>query len=369
MAGKFGRFRRSEVKKPVFQLSSKLPALTIAILYSLLTSCTTQAQSEDIFRRDELLMGTVVSLQVVHRDSKTASRLIDMTFSLMKELADRMDVHREDSEVSRLNREASFKPVKVSRELFEVLSLAVEVSKISNGAFDITVGPLIKLWPIYKKSGFAPPDPEVIQRTLQKVGWRYLLLNSNDRTVKFAKEGLSIDLGGIAKGYIVDKAVEFLKSHEVRGALVNAGGDIYALGTAPHGKPWRVGIQHPREPDKLVAVLELKDQGVVTSGDYERCVIKNGIRYTHIIDPRTGFTVRETASVTVVGKSTAFIDALATAIMVEGAEKGIPMVKSLPSVEALIITQNKENPSELIFTPTPGFMNYATWTAFNGQGS
>lgn len=323
------------------------------------------ARSEDIFRRDELLMGTVVSIQIVHSDSKTASGLIDRTFSIMKEMVNRMDAHREDSEVSLLNREGAKRPVRVSKELFDVISLALKVSKISDGAFDITVGPLIKLWPVYKRSGFTIPDPSLVQKTLQKVGWQYILLNPQKQTVMFTKEGVSIDLGGIAKGYIVDRAVEFLKSQGVNGALVNAGGDIYALGTAPQGKPWRIGIQHPRDPRKLIAVLELRDLGVVTSGDYERYVIKNGIRYTHIIDPRTGFTVRETASVSVVGKPAAFIDALATAVMVEGAEKGMSLLESLPSVEALIITQDKKNPSELLYTCTPGFLDYTVWRAFS----
>lgn len=332
-----------------------------------LNTCRLLEPTEEVYRRDELLMGTVVDIQVVHSNPTKATNLLDKAFKYMKELVYMMDVHREDSEISRVNREAYIHPVEVSPELYEIISLSLQISRLTNGAFDITVGPLLKIWPIYKKSGFSLPDATQLQNALARVGWQNLYIDETHRTVHFAKENMSLDLGGIAKGYIVDKTAEFLKNQGISGALIDAGGDIYALGTAPKNKPWHIGIQHPRDGRELIAILELKDIGVVTSGDYERYVIKDGVRYTHIIDPRTGFTVRKTASVTLIGKSTAFIDAIATAIMVEGVEKGMTLVQSIPHINALIITEDQSG--KLVFSYTPELLDYVNWGEFSTNRS
>lgn len=300
----------------------------------------------EIFQTTKPLMGTAVSMAVVSQDARRAYAALDAAFDEMARLEAMMSVFRKDSELNRLNEEASRHPVTVSEELFQVIELSLQISQITHGAFDITVGPLMNLWPFYKKEKTLPSS-EALQEVLSRVGYRHLVVSSKDRSVFFAISGMALDLGGIAKGFAIDRAVRVLKGYGMAAALVNAGGDIFAYGSKPNGQPWRVGLQHPRDSKELLAVLSMSDMAMVTSGDYERYFLKDGKRYSHIIDPRSGFTARETASVTVMAESAAYADGLATGILVLGAEAGMALVESLPGVHALIITEGSEKALEL----------------------
>ncbi|MBW1975031.1 MAG: FAD:protein FMN transferase [Deltaproteobacteria bacterium] len=337
--------------------------ITIFLVLSLSYACANRGK-EEIFRRDELLMDTVVSIQVVHSNPKEASRVLDKAFAFMKKLSNKMNSHNRNSEIAHLNARGYPGPFHVSDELFQVIEESVEVSRITGGAFDITVGPLLELWPIYRKNNFKVPDQEQLMKALKLVGWQYLKLDPAARTVRFQKKGMKIDLGGIAKGFIVDRTIEFLKKMGIRGALINAGGDIYAMGKTPSGDPWKIGVRHPRDPDRLIAVLGISDGSVVTSGDYERYITKNGVKYTHVVDPRTGFTVQKTASVTIIGNTTAFADALATAMMVLGPDDGYAMLVNFTGIEGLFISEQpgittKDGKPLLRYRATPGFVKYA----------
>lgn len=303
-------------------------------------------KSLEIYQTAKPLMGTVVSMAVVSQDAQRAYEALDAAFEEMARLEAMMSVFREDSELSRVNREASQHPVTVSHELYEVIELSLHISQITRGAFDITVGPLMNLWPFYKNEKRLPSS-QALQEALSRVGYGHVVLSSKDRSVFLAVPGMALDLGGIAKGFAIDRAVNVLKGRGIPAALVNAGGDILAYGTKPDGQPWRIGLQHPRDSRELLAVLTMFDQAMVTSGDYERYFLVDGKRYSHIIDPRSGFSARETASVTVMADSAAYADGLATGILVLGPEEGMAVVESLPGVHALIITEGPNKALEL----------------------
>ena len=233
----------------------------------------------------------------------------------------------------------SGKLVEVSPESYAVIKESVRWSVKTDGAFDITVGPLLKLWGFTMKEGRIP-DEEEIAEILPSVGYGKIALGEEGITIGLKAEGMAVDLGGVAKGYIVDRAVEVLKREGIASARVDAGGDLYLLGSPPMKRFWRIGIQHPRRED-ILAILKVKDGAVVTSGDYRNFFTIGGKRYCHIIDPRSGYPPEGVLSVTVLAERTADADALATAIFVLGAERGIELAEGLQGFEALIVSEEK----------------------------
>ncbi len=242
----------------------------------------------------------------------------------------------ESSDVSHINQSAGKEGVKVSRETIEVLKRAQEVSKLSEGGFDITVGPLVQLWRKARERGMSP-EMEEVKETLNLVNFRNLKIHYGGK-VSLRKKGMSIDLGGIAKGYAVDRAFELLKGVGYKNLVVNAGGDLRVGGSKPEG-PWSIGIQHPRDPEKIMARISVSDAAVATSGDYEKFFIHQGKRYHHILNPKNGFPAEGCQSVTVLHKEGAAADALATAIFVLGPEKGYALCQRLEGVDYLIVDQ------------------------------
>jgi thiamine biosynthesis lipoprotein len=242
----------------------------------------------------------------------------------------------ESSDVSRINRSAGNDGVKVSPETIEVIKRAQEVSKLSGGGFDITVGPLVQLWRKARERGI-PPEMKEVKETLHLVNFRNLKTSYGGK-VLLKKKGMAIDLGGIAKGYAVDRVFELLKGLGYRNLVVNAGGDLRIGGSKPEG-PWSIGIQHPRDPEKMVARIFLSDTAVATSGDYEKFFIHQDKRYHHILDPRNGFPAEGCQSVTILHKEGLTADALATAVFVLGPEKGYSLCQKLQGLDCLIIDQ------------------------------
>ena len=215
---------------------------------------------------------------------------------------------------------------------------AKRISQLTEGAFDITIAGLGKIWK-FNRSGFTPPSDLLLAQRLPLVDYRKMLLNSTHKSVSLQKKGMKLDLGGIAKGYALDRAVAMLKKHGIAHGLVYGGGDIKLFGNRdgkPKGTPWRVGVQHPRESGKILAKIAITDTAVVTSGDYERFAIKGGERYHHLIDPKEGRPGRKAISATVVGPNAMRADGLATGVFIMGTE-GIKLLESLPEVEGLIV--------------------------------
>lgn len=285
-------------------------------------------------------MGTNVSISVFgsQQNTSTIRKAVEEAFREVRRIDTLMSNYKPDSEVNRINRLKAGEKIKVSDETMQILRRSREISARSAGAFDITVLPLMELWGFYSKSaGESKPNENDIRATLKRIGYKKIMLWS-DNSVSKSENKVEIDLGGIAKGYAIDRAAQKLKSYGVDSALIEAGGDFYCLGTKPNKKLWKIAIQHPRKRNKAFAVLEVRDCAIATSGDYENYVIIEGRRYSHIIDPRTGYPRSDTpASVTVVAKDATTADGLATAVFVLGPENGMKLVENMPAVEAIII--------------------------------
>ncbi|MGK2908058.1 MAG: FAD:protein FMN transferase [Desulfuromonadales bacterium] len=308
--------------------------LIIGLLVVLLALTWWRMQPEEKeIRRSRLMMGTVVEIMAEGLKASELETAVDEAFAEMARLDKLLSRYHLGSDVSRLSR--SDGGGKVAAETAEVLALGLEVARYSGGAFDMTLGKLKSLW-AFDAEDEAPsvPDRETISAALVGVGPAALDLDGlevNKRT-----QDLEIDLGGIAKGYAVDHAVAVLKEHGITSAAVNAGGDMYLLGQR-RKRPWRIGIQHPRQKETVLDTVQVRDQAVVTSGDYERFFEQKGIRYHHIFDPQTGFPARGCQSVTIIADSVALGDALATAVFVMGPEAGLQLLREYPRAEGLIV--------------------------------
>ncbi len=282
-------------------------------------------------RRSRILLGTVVEITALGSDPDRLESAVSDAFAEMGRIENLMSPHIAESDVARLSR--ADQPLEVSPETAEVLEFGREIARKSGGVFDLSLGRLKALWGI---EGEAPrvPQPEEIRAALAGIGPDALTLVGR-RVVKGRPE-LAVDLGGIAKGYALDRAAAVLAAAGIVRASVNAGGDLRLLGD--HGeRPWRIGIQHPRDPLELLATLEVADRAVVTSGDYERYFERDGRRYHHLFDPRSGYPAAACQSVTVVADSAMLADALATAVFVLGPERGLVFLAGFPGTEALIV--------------------------------
>lgn len=283
------------------------------------------------------MMGTFV--EIICQD-KTA---INSAFEEIREIEKLANKFAPDSEISRLNKNGQ---VKASGDFISLIKESLKYYGLSGGAFDITASPLVDIWKQKikeaeeKKSALLLPDKNELKDKLRLVGSDKILVNDADQFIKFTQSQMSIDLGGIAKGYAVDKAVKRLKAQGINSALVNAGGNLYCLGRKGKRK-WRIGIQHPRNPQKLLFYLDLENQATATSGDYEQYFILGGKRYSHIINPKTGEPVNNgIVSVTIIAPDAATADALSTSVFVLGKEQGLRLVKKISNVEAKIITND-----------------------------
>jgi len=314
-----------------------LPAGALCLLFLLLYSDQSRKR-RIIVKKQYLLMGTLVEIQLVCPASgeEAALRAIRAAREEISRLEDLMSPYRPESDISRVNREAALHPVVVSTDTFQVLKRSLAVSEKTDGAFDISFAPVGRLWRLDPENPRIPTGEE-IESTLALVDFRNILLDGEKRSVAFAREGMAIDLGGIAKGTAVNRAVKVVRGHGFEDVLVNAGGDLFALGKNAEGKPWRIGIRDPRDKTRFIEKIEVSDRAVVTSGDYERMVEIEGTRYHHIMDTKTGRPAEKCISVTIVSGDPELADALSTALFVLGPEKGLELVEQMPDVEALIV--------------------------------
>ncbi len=249
-------------------------------------------------------MGTGFSIVAYGTDRARLQSAVAQGLEEARRLDEMLSNYKPDSEWSRMNREAADRPVPVSVELFQLLSACIEFSRASDGTFDISVGPLMKLWGFYKGSGHLPHRAEV-RGALSLVGYQNILLDASSRRVRFAKKGVELDPGGIGKGYAVDRIAQILKDNGVEHALVSGGGSsIYAIGAPPDEKGWKVEIKNPKDPSKPVETVFLKDESMSTSGSYEKFFRAEGKLYSHIMDPRTGLPSQGMLSTSVIAPKT-----------------------------------------------------------------
>ena len=299
------------------------PAIILLII--LLVSCSVKKQKASY---SNLIMGTFCDLTFTPVPGINSNELAAKVFDRLRYLESLWSIYQKESEVSRLNREGRIKP---SPETLTLLKKSLEVSRISNGAFDITVAPLMAAWRESEKTGKLPD----LKPLVPLVGYRKLGIEKNG-TVRFLKKKMAIDLGGIGKGAAVDEAVSLLKSSGVKSGIVNLGGNLYAFGDGPHRGMWKVGIQNPRGSGAIGAI-SVKNQGVSTSGNYQRYFEIGGKRYSHILNPQTGSLPDYPESVTVIAPTAVLADGFSTAFTVLGPEDAISLADTLPGVEALII--------------------------------
>lgn len=282
-----------------------------------------------------LLMGTVVEITVDDHKSEDIDATVEAAFSEIAALEKIFSSYKLESDVSRITLGAGKGPVTVAPEVVTVVEKALEISRASRGAFDPTFGPLTKLWSFNGEVGRVPTVDEV-EPLRALVDYRLVIVDAEASTIELKKMGMSINLGGVAKGFIVGRSMELLKKGGVKRAIIKAGGDMFLI-RERETRPFYIGVKDPREEGRLVAKLEVKSGAVATSGDYERFFIKDETRYHHILDPSTGFPARRSRSVTILSRDSTLADALSTAVFILGPEYGLKMVEETDGVEAFIV--------------------------------
>lgn len=308
--------------------------------------------------KTDFYLGTVVEITAIGDKKEEIQQAIDRAFREVERIDSLMSCFKEDSEVSFLNREGSSRSVKVSHDTFLVIEESLLLSELSHGAFDITIAPLLCLWNSTGETGQLPGKEE-LKEAQSLVNYRNILLDEKLLTVRFKKQGTKIDLGGIAKGYAVDKAVGILKRQGINRAIVNAGGDLYLLGRPPRKEYWEIGIKHPREEKALLGIIKASDEAIATSGNYENFFVIEGKRYGHLFSPVKGTPSAEALSVTVLAKSALLADGLATAIFIMGPKAGLKLAESLDGIEAIVVREDKK-PGTFAISVTEGIKERLT---------
>ncbi len=292
--------------------------------------------AQQVYKRVLKLMGSRFEIVVVADNQDIGNSYINWAVDEIKRIEKIISSWDPNSETSEINRNAGIKPVKVSPELYNLISRSKKISKITDGAFDISYASMDKIWH-FDGSMKEFPDPETIKNSVSKVGYENIILDPKNQTVFLKLKGMKIGFGAIGKGFAADKAKQLLINKGVKAGIINASGDMNTWGTQPNGQKWQIGITNPLHKNTVFATFPLTNEAVVTSGNYEKYVIFNGKRYTHIIDPRTGYPASGVISATVFAPSAELADALATSIFVMGTEIGIDRINQLPGVECVIV--------------------------------
>lgn len=315
--------------------------IRIVMLFAVMLSLSGCGE-EKPYKETQFLMDTVVEITAYGPNAQSAVKEAFSEFKRIDQISNR---YNPESEISRINQSAGKDKMTVSAELIDIIAQSIISSRESSGSFDITIGALTELWGVGHKDEYVPSDEEIkIAQSL--VGYEMLQVNPAVRSIFLPRAGMLLDVGGIAKHYAMDKAISALKARGVQSALLNAGGDISVIGTRPDGQPWRIGVQHPRKNDSLIAKATLSNWNTVeTSGDYQRYFIKNGVRYSHILDPKTGKQPTEIASISIF--STGRVPVRSSGFYVLGVEQGLKLLQKYPGTEAIIVTRT----GQVIVTP------------------
>lgn len=298
-------------------------------------------RKETTHNKEIKLMGCHFEITAIHENPQKAWDAINAgieEITRIEELISSWDKH---SQTSAINRNAGIRPVKVDQELFDLIARSIKISKITDGAFDISFASIEKLWK-FDGSQTTLPAPEAIAKSIAKIDYRNILLDKKERTVFLKEKGMRIGFGGIGKGYAANRAKKLMQEMGIQSGLVNASGDLISWGEPEKGSLWPVAISDPKNKDAAIAWLDIGEMAVVTSGDYEKYITVDGKRYAHIIDPRTGYPTTGIKSVTVVCHNTELADALATSVFVLGKSAGLDLINQLTGIECLIITDEDE---------------------------
>ena len=315
-----------------------------------LAAALPQAVEAAWFDRTEAIMGTRIYVQLWAEDATKGNEAIDAVMAEMRRIDELMSHYKPESELSQINERANREPVQVDKELFELIKLSTYYSQITEGAFDITYASVGYLYDYPKH---VHPTEAQIKSALPGVNWRNMLLDEAQHTVRFEHPGMRIDLGGIGKGYAVDRGVAILKARGIDHAVVTAGGDTRIIGDHM-GRPWLVAIRHPDNPQKVVTRIPLSDAAMSTSGDYERYFDEDGVRYHHIIDPHTGHSASKVRSATIIAPTATQTDGMSKTAFVLGPEKALEIINRMPEYDAVFVTpQGKVLYSNGLRPPNP----------------
>ncbi|MFD3158347.1 FAD:protein FMN transferase [Haloimpatiens sp. FM7330] len=285
-------------------------------------------------------LGTYVNIKIYNN---TSDKIFDNVFNILKDIENKMSININTSEVSKINQNAGKESVTVSPETFAVIKKGQYYSNLSKGHFDISIGPLVKLWGIGSDHAKVPTPAEINQNKV-KINYKNIVIDDKSKSVKLSNNGMMIDLGGIAKGYVADQIAQYLKSQDVKKAIINLGGNIFTLGSKPNGDSWNIGVQNPfKSRGEYIGILHVKDKSIVTSGVYERFLEKDGKRYHHILSPFTGYPVNNSLmSTTIISNKSIDGDALSTTAFSLGLADGMKLIESLDGIEAIFVNEKKE---------------------------
>jgi FAD:protein FMN transferase len=292
------------------------------------------ARAEWIERVEDGIMGTRITVELWADDASQGRAAVDAVLAEMRRVDAAMSTYKPTSELSQVNTGAARAPMKISAELFELLSTALEFSRVTEGAFDITYASVGYLYDFRRR---VRPDEKQLKAALPGVNYRHVVLDRKAQTIRYAQPGVRIDLGGIAKGHAVDRGIALLQGRGVRHAMVSAGGDSRIIGDR-FGKPWVVGIRHPDRKQEVIARIPLDDAALSTSGDYERYFDDGGVRYHHIIDPGTGHSASKVRSATIIGPTATRTDGLSKTAFVLGPEHALEIYNRLDDIDAVLVT-------------------------------
>ncbi|MFC0425827.1 FAD:protein FMN transferase [Chryseobacterium scophthalmum] len=306
-------------------------------LFLILLSSSMFAQVER--SRLVTLMGSKFEITLVDKDSLSAEKNIDKSIDEIRRIENLISEWKPETQISEVNRNAGIKPVKVDPEVFALTEKGIYFSNLTDGAFDISIVAMDKIWK-FDDSMNELPSEESIKNSVKNVGYQNIILDKTNSTIFLKNKGMKIGFGSIGKGYTADKTRELMKSFGVKAGIINASGDISTWGNQPDGKPWAIGINNPFKDDKIAAVLFLNENAVTTSGSYEKYAEIHGKRYSHIMNPKTGYPSTGLTSVTVVGPNATMANGFSTSIMVLGKKEGLKLIKKFPEYQYLLITDS-----------------------------
>ncbi len=312
-----------------------LKKISLILIIFLFSVCSSDQQLQPV-ERTKVLMDTFIQISIYdqNRPQEELRQIVDLAFKRIEEIERIINTYDDSSFISMLNREAANRAIVLDSIMYDLMLESDRINKLSGGAFDITTGSIKLLWNFSADNPRIPGD-SILLRQLRWVGADYLKLE--DHSLQFDSPEVRIDLGGIAKGYAVDQAIDVLKKHGITDAIVNAGGNLRTLCSDLTRGKRRVWIKHPRQSDSLFGFFRMDDGCVATSGDYERFFIFDSVRYHHIFDPKTGYPARGCVSVTIKASTATEADALSTAVFVLGLQRGMELIEQLPNVEGIII--------------------------------
>lgn len=307
------------------------------ILFLFVITCCLSAHSQVLRKRTTLLMGGRFDISIVDKDSLSAEQNINIVIAEISRIENLISDWKPDSQVSQVNQNAGIKPIKVDREVFELTQRAIKLSEITNGGFDVSFAAMDRIWK-FDGSMTEMPSAEAIKKSVAKVGYKNIILDSIQSTIFLKLPGMKIGFGALGEGYATDKCRAMMIAKGVQAGIINGSGDMSTWGKQPNGSPWKIGITNPFNPEKLLAVVPLEQQAVTTSGSYEKFVVFDGKRYSHIINPATGYPATGLCSVTVFGPDAETANGLSTSLMVLGQKDGLVLLQKYSNYSCLMIT-------------------------------